>query len=427
MKADDIRITDLASPVLSDLEKHAMASARPVEMDIETMLAAARAETGLTDFGPDDFRERLAVWLKSFDEDRGLNALGRASVYDQTLRYAVGRLRIEDLLARHPEILQVKIDRPLLIAGLPRSGTTHLVNVLGTSPELRSMPLWETMEPVPKEAELSFEDSEKNPRYRRCIEMWQILTTVLRYWSAMHEMEPDHIHEEVEIQCYDFSSYMPEWIARVPRWQDYYYRHDQTPHYAYARKVIQAMTWFKGPNRWVMKSPPNMENLPAVFATYPDATVVITHRDPVAVIQSAVTMVAYWDRIRRKDSGGASLAGLAEQWIGRIERLLRACVRDRDTVPQARVIDVMFHEYMADQRGAIDTIYRTAKLPRTAEVERRINEYLTANPRGKLGRVIYDLQGDFGVDVAALRRRFQFYYDRFPVKQEPVLGERRYE
>ena len=331
-----------------------MASARPVAMDMETMLAAARAETGLNDFGPDDFRERLAVWLKSFDEDQGLNALGRAGVYDQTLRYAVGRLRIEDLLARHPEILQVKIDRPLLIAGLPRSGTTHLVNVLGTNPGLRSMPLWETMEPVPKADELSFESSDNNPRYRRCIEMWQILTAVLRYWPAMHEMEPDHIHEEVEIQCYDFSSYMPEWIARVPRWQDYYYRHDQTPHYAYARKVIQAMTWFKGPNRWVMKSPPNMENLPALFATYPDATVIITHRDPVAVIQSAITMVAYWDRIRRKDSGRASLASLAEQWIGRIERRLRACVRDRATVPQDRVIDVMFHEYMADQRGTID-------------------------------------------------------------------------
>jgi hypothetical protein len=335
----------------------------------------------------------------------------------------IGRLRIEDLLARHPEIQQLKIDRPLLIAGLPRSGTTHLVNVLGTSPDLRSMPLWETMEPVPKAEELSFEASEKNPRYQRCIQMWQILTTVLQYWSAMHEMEPDHIHEEVEIQCYDLSSYMPEWIARVPRWQNYYFDHDQTPHYAYARKVIQAMTWFKGPNRWVMKSPPNMENLRPVFATYPDATVVITHRDPVAVIQSAVTMMAYWDRIRRNDSGPASLASLAEIWISRIERLLRACVRDRDAVPQAQVIDVMFHEYMADQRGTIDKVYATANLPMTPEADRRINAYLNANPRGKLGRVIYDLKGDFGVDVTALRRRFQFYYDRFPVKREPVLGE----
>jgi hypothetical protein len=285
------------------------------------------------------------------------------------------------------------------------------------------MPLWESMEPVPKDDERSFESTMDNPRYRRCVEMWHILTAVLKYWSAMHEMAPDHIHEEVELQCYDFASYMPDWIAHVPRWRDYYYAHDQTPHYQYARKIVQALTWFKGPNRWVMKSPPNMENLPAVFATYPDATVIMTHRDPVAVIQSIVTMMGYWDRIRRNDANPAGLKRLTDYWIGRIERLLRNCVRDRELVPQAQVVDVMFHEYMADQRGIIDRAYKAADMPISAEANRRIDAYLNDNPRGKHGRVIYDLAGDFGVDVPALRRRFQFYYDRFPVKREPTLGE----
>jgi hypothetical protein len=78
---------------------------------------------------------------------------------------------------------------------------------------------------------------------------------------------------------------------------------------------------------------------------------------------------------------------------------------------------------MADQRGTIDKVYKTANLPMTQEADRRINDYLNANPRGKHGRVIYDLKGDFGVDVPALRRRFQFYCDRFPVQREPTLGE----
>jgi hypothetical protein len=420
MSAGDIRITDLANPVLSEEEQQAIASARPVEMSVDAVLQAARAATQLTNFGSDDFVERLGVWLQSFDEDKGLNLLGRAGAWDQTVRYAINRLRVEDLVSRHPEILRVKIDRPLIIAGLPRSGTTHLVNILASDPRLRSMPLWETMEPVPLETELSFEASSNNPRYRRTIEMWHVLTHVLKHWSAMHDMAPDHVHEEVELQCIDFSSYMPEWLARVPRWQRYYFEHDQTPHYAYARKVLQAMTWLHGPDRWVMKSPPNMENLPALFATYPDATVIITHRDPVAVIQSAITMVAYWDRIRRTE---ADLPGLAAYWIDRIERLLRACVRDRDSVPEGQVIDVLFHEYMADQRRTIERVYAQAGLPLTAAASERIDAYLNANPRGKYGRVVYDLKGDFGVDVAALRRRFQFYYDRFPVQHEPVFGE----
>jgi hypothetical protein len=420
LSPEEIRITDLARPIYSALERQAMDAAPIVVMDLRAVLDKASATTGLSDFGPPDFRERLALWLQCFDDDTGLNRLGRAGAFDQCVRYAMCRLRVEDLLARHPEIAEIKLDRPLIIAGLPRSGTTHLVNILGSNPELRSMPLWETMEPVPALDELSFDASESNPRYRRSLEMWHILTNVLQYWSAMHEMAPDHIHEEVELQCLDFSSYMPQWLARVPDWQDYYFNHDQTPHYAYARKVIQAMTWLKGPDRWLMKSPPNMENLLPLFATYPDATVVITHRDPVAVIQSTVAMVAYWDRIRRIQP---DLPGLANQWIDRIERLLRACVRDRDRVPEGQVIDVLFHQYMADQRSTVEQIYARAQLPRSPEADRRTNDYLNANPRGKLGRVVYDLAGDFGVDVAALRRRFQFYYDRFPVRPEPTLGD----
>jgi len=422
MSADDIRITDLANPVLSDLEQQVIASAKPVVMNEEGVLGTARAATGLSDFGPDDFRERLGVWLQSYDEDSGLNASGRSMAFDFMVRYATNRLRIEDLLKRHPEILQVKVDRPIIVAGLPRSGTTHLVNVLATHPDLRSMQLWETNEPVPKPDEMSFASDDSNPRYRRSNEIWHIMNHVLKYWSAMHEWAPGHVHEECELQCFDFASYMPDWQARVPRWQQYYAAHDQTPHYAYARKVIQVMTWLRGPNRWVMKSPPNMENLKPAFATYPDATVVITHRDPIAVLQSAITMMAYLDRLRR-DQADLDLPALADYWIDRIENLLQRCVRDHDAVAQKQVIDVMFHEYMANQRGTVDKVFKTANLPITSAAEHRIDAYLKDNPRGKHGRMIYDLKGDFGVDVAALRRRFQFYYYRFPVKQEPVLGE----
>ena len=420
MSANDIRITDLAEPALSELERQVIASAPPFQLTEEAVLGAAQAFTGLSDFGADDFRERLNVWLQALDEDTGQNDFGRASAFESMVRFASNRLRVEDLVKRHPEIQQIELPRPIIIAGLPRSGTTHLVNILARHPDLRSMELWETNEPVPRPDEMNFESSEVNPRWRRSNEVWHVMNNVLKHWSAMHEWAPGHVHEECELQCFDFGSYMLDWFARVPRWQRYYAEHDQTPHYGYAKKVIQVMSWLKGPNRWVMKSPPNMENLPAVFATYPDATVVITHRDPVAVIQSAVTMMAYLDRLRRTDM---DLPGLAAYWIDRIEALLRRCVRDRKTVPQDRVIDVMFHDYMADQRGTIARVSEQAGLPLTGEAWKQFYAYLGENPRGKHGRVIYDLKGDFGVDVASLRRRFAFYYERFAVQHEPALGE----
>ena len=359
MGRDTIRIRDLASPVLTDLQRQAIASAPQVEMSEQAVLDAARVRTGLDDFGPEDFRERLRVWLTSFEEDSGLGPLGRATMFGEAVRYAASRLRVEDLLRRHPEILEVEIDRPIVIAGLPRSGTTHLVNILAADPRLRSMQLWETMEPIPAADDLSA-PGEPDPRFVRTREAWGAFETVLPLMPAMHEMAPDHVHEDIELQGIDFSSYLPEWQSRPYRWRDYYYAHDQTQHYAYGRKVLKALTWLKGPNRWVMKSPPHMENLPALAATYPDATVIVTHRDPVAVIQSAITMLAYGDRIRRRT---IDLAELASYWIDRIEHLLRACVRDREAVPPGRSIDVRFHEYMADQKAIIERVYDMSALP----------------------------------------------------------------
>jgi hypothetical protein len=413
----DIRIGDLAEPRLTEGQRAAIAAAPPVAMTVAAVLDAARAVTGLSDFGAGDFRERLAIWLASYDEDRDLTALGRATLFGECVRYASARLRIEDLWRRHPEIAAVAIDRPIMVAGLPRSGTTHLVNILAADPRLRSTPLWETMEPIPGPDDVGDPD----PRRERTAAMWGAFEEMLPLMPAMHEMAPDHVHEDIELQGPDFSSYLPEWLSRPARWRDHYLASDQTPHYAYARRVMQALSWLKGPARWVVKSPPHMENLPALVAVHPTAIVPVTHRDPIAVLQSAITMIAYGDRIRRARQ---DLPGLAAWWIDRIEALLRRCVRDRDAVPAARSIDILFHDYMADQKATVAKVYALAELEMTPEAEARIDHFLAANPRNKRGRVAYDLAGDFGVDVGAVRERFAFYYHRFPVRKEAVPGER---
>jgi hypothetical protein len=134
------------------------------------------------------------------------------------------------------------------------------------------------------------------------------------------------------------------------------------------------------------------------------------------VIASAITMLAYGGRVRRTrvDPGA-----VAAYWIDRIERLLRACVRDRDGVPASQSIDVPFHVFMADDVGMVERIYRLAGLEVTPAARASLQRFMAAHPRGKHGRVVYDLTGDFGVDPEALRRRFAFYFERFPVQAEP--------
>ena len=230
-------------------------------------------------------------------------------------------------------------------------------------------------------------------------------------------MHPSHVHEEIEVQALDFSSYLLEWIACPPRWRDYYLAHDQTPHYAYMKKVLQALQWMRGPDRWILKSPQHLEQIGPLMATFPDATVALTHRDPVAVIASAITMLTYGDRVRchRVDPPAN-----AAYWSDRIEALLRACVRDRDLIPEGQAIDVLFHEFMADDVAMVERIYQLADLDMDQGARSSLDAFMAANPRGKHGRIVYDLKRDFGVDPEALRERFAFYFERFPIRSESV-------
>jgi hypothetical protein len=340
--------------------------------------------------------------------------VGRISVQRDCVRYAANRLRFEDLIARHPEILELEIRRPIIIAGLPRSGTTHLLNLIAADRRLRSLPYWESLEPIPDPRESPGPDG-VDPRLARCRATHALQDRFTPLLKNMHDLAPEHVHEEIEVQAIDFSSYLLEWIATVPRWRDYYLGHDQTPHYAYMKNVLKALQWLRGPDRWVLKSPQHMEQLVPLLATFPDATVVVTHRDPRSVIASAVTMLVYGDRMRRTR---VEPRAVAEYWVERVETLLRACVRDRDRVPPEQSLDVLFHEFMADDVSTVERIYGLAGLPMTPAARSALEHFMRENPRGKHGRIVYDLKGDFGLDPATLRERFAFYFDRFAVREE---------
>ncbi|MED5261838.1 MAG: sulfotransferase [Myxococcota bacterium] len=413
---EDIRIVDLAEPVLTEGQKAALAAADGirVEFDSDGILNEAKKRTGLSNFGDEDFRERLQVWVQSLSEDETLSSAGRIGAWSDTVRYATNRLRLEDLVSRHPEILDVRIEKPIIIIGLPRSGTTHLLNLISADSRLRSLPYWESLEPVLMPGDNAGPDG-LDPRLRRCQENFERTDGLLPYLRAMHHMTPEHVHEEIELQALDFSSYVLEWVADVPRLRDAYLATDQTASYAYMKKALQACQWQRGPNRWILKSPQHLEQIGPLLANFPDATFAVTARDPVSVIASTVTMNAYASRIRCRR---IDLDAILTYWTDRIETLLRRCVRDRDLLPSDSSVDVLFHDFMADDIGMVERIYQLADHPMTDEARSQLDTYMEHNPRGKYGRVRYDLKADFGVDPAELRKRFDFYFERFPIQAE---------
>lgn len=410
---EEIRIDDLAAPVLNDLQRMGLdyGERKRTDLTVDAVCAAAVERTGLTDFGPDEFRVRLGVQLTEMDADPERTGLGRMLMFNDATRYVANRLRIRDLLARHPEILEVGIVAPVIVIGLPRSGTTHLVNLLAADSRFRSMPLWQSYEPVPDPGEAPVDGVD--PRWIRCQQQWEAMQSGAPFVAAMHPMEPDHVHEEIELQTPDVSSYNHEWIARAPRWREYYLAHDQTPHYAYMKQVLQILQWQRGDDgceRWVLKSPQHLEQIGPLLATFPDATIVVTHRDPVAVVQSTVTMLTYGARTAYRTPRPD---WYRDYWTERIGVLLDASLRDRHLLPADRTTDVVFHEYMADEVGTLQRVYELAGMPFTDRARAEVAAYRDAHPRGRGGQVVYDLRGDFDTTPEEVRARFGAYLDRF--------------
>ena len=186
---------------------------------------------------------------------------------------------------------------------------------------------------------------------------------------------------------------------------------DQHAHYRFLRKELQVMSYLRGPNRWVLKCPQHLERLGPLLTAFPDATVAFTLRDPVAVLQSAITMLAHGDRNRRHE---VDADGLAAYWVDRIERLLRAAVRDAHLIPHAQRIDVEFRSFMADDLTTGLGIIEQAGLDITDTTRAQLATYVASNPRGKDGRIAYDLPADFGLEPDDLYDRFSFYFDAFP-------------
>ncbi|TDK91537.1 sulfotransferase [Mycobacterium paragordonae] len=415
--ADFVDFDDLTSPRLTDVQRQILefTESRPVEFDIDKMLAEARDRAGAGDLDDTDgFTDRLTAHVAAIEHDDGLRQLSRSTLRQRVVRLLRNRLSLTDLIKRYPEIESIPIERPIIVVGMPRSGTTHLVNLIAADPRRRALPYWESQDPIPAPGE-GPDTFGVDPRYTRCKQEHDALMVSAPVVAAMHDRFPEAIEEEVEILDLDLASYVLEWHARVPDWRDYYLTLDQHRHYGYLRKVLQALTFLRGPRTWVLKSPQHCEQLGPLMATFPDATVAFTHRDPVAVIQSAITMMAYSDRLRRTsiDPGW-----LLDYWSDRVHRLLSACVRDRDLVPAERSIDISFHELNGNEMSLLTDLYRRAGTELTDKVQRQFQKYLDGNPRGKHGRIRYDLRRHFGISPEELRARFDFYFNRFDVRAE---------
>src|SRR6476469_9737836 len=318
-----VHIDDLAEPRFSpeaeQIRDMRSALAADCPLDADALHARAIADTGLDDFGPDDYRERLDVYLAALHDIDGMHGPGIVNFFGQLSQWLKNRLLLTDLLTRHPEIHDIELLPPIVIAGLPRTGTTHLHNLLGAAPSFRTLPYWESFEPFPLPAEAA---NEPDPRAARMDVAVTVMNSLMPHFALMHEMTTEHVHEEIQLLANDVSTMFMETLAYVPRWESYYLAHDQTSTYEYLATQLKALQFLRGGRRWLFEvaSAPGAvagarQGLPGrrrrVYASRPGAGGDFDGRD--ARLHSAHAPVAgaggghrrRFDRPTRVDVGGA--------------------------------------------------------------------------------------------------------------------------
>jgi hypothetical protein len=416
MAVNVLRVEGMREDTRTPAERQALEEfeQQPLDMSADRVISQAQARTGLTDLGSLDFTERLGLLLGEVEADGNVWKKQKATFVEQCTKAVENRLFIQHFWAENPGCRQTNIERPIEVIALPRSGSTHLENLVGADRRLRHLPVYLASQPAPDPRETPGSDG-VDPRWSRAAARWDQMSGNA-IMAAMHEHSPDHACGENELQMPDFASYQWEWMGDVPGFRDYYLSHDQTPHYLYMREVLKAIAW-QAPDdrRWMMKSNQHSEQLGPLLATYPDATVVMIHRDPVATLQSLLTMRGLSVKNGQKKP---DIDAHVRYWVDRIETMLHAYLRDRHLVPAAQLVELSFDEIIHDDVSAAGQVLERAGLPFTDESRADLQAYMAAHPRGRNGRVVYDLAGDFRLNADELGERFAFYTEQFSIRSE---------
>jgi hypothetical protein len=386
-----------------------MVTAEP-SLEVEAILAEAERRTGLHDYGDPAFREPLERLMRSLREEARLNAVGRAMQFERNVGLLVNRLRTEEGYRRHPEIEHERIERPLVIVGLARTGTTMLHRMMASDTRWLALLWYESRNPAP------FPDSDGaavDPRITDAEAEVAMMLEGSPDLIAVHPMDAHAPDEEIMLVEHAFTSWNPEAFCRVPRYSEYLEAIDPAPGYRYLVRLLRFLQWQKRrrgktATRWVLKAPYHLGSLDALFAVLPDARVVMTHRDPVQTVPSFASMIR---ALYVLGSDSVDPLEIAAHWGGKWARALERAIAAR-SAREDRFLDVHYAELVADPMAQVRRIYAHAGLDLTPEAEAQMRQWAVENERDRRPVHAYTLE-EFGYTRESLRREFAAYCERF--------------
>lgn len=365
--------------------------------------AALSAEPNAGDPTP-EARDALHVLVESLRRDMNLSLVGRISARDDTVRMARTHLRVQRSLRERPEILREKLPPPIFILGWPRTGTTALHQILARDPATRTIPYWESFDPVPPA-------SGPDRRIERLDRMLAQLSRMAPSYDAIHPMEAEMPEECVALFMNELRTLQYDIQYRVPTYVEWLLSQDAKVGYAGYRRQLQLIHFHRpAGERFVLKDPTHLVHLETLLDLFPEAKFVFTHRDPAFAISSLCSLHAYTRALFTDDVDPVRLG--SEVMAGHWPRAQEQAVALRDRIAPGNSADVRHPDLVRDPMGTTERLYAALGIELSEGAREAMQSYV--DTQAQAPRTVHEHSPEgFGLGAEEIRDRFRDYCLRF--------------
>lgn len=375
---------------------------------------AIRAVNGYDDFGDPSYLEGLRRVLYSYDHEARFHRTGEIVSAYQLVGLLASRLRTQQWFEMRPDAASIRIERPIVITGLVRTGSTALHYLMGANPDMQCLQYWLALHPQPRPPRATWEAATDFQHAH--IELEMMYRAGKHMLEAIHYMSAECPDEPGRVLAQGFSDDRFEVVNTVPTFSEWYANTVHRETYARHKRVLQLVGSYEPDKRWLMKYPVHLRNLDALLETYPDACVIWTHRDPADVLPSYVSLCAHFRSLFEKNPDRPRIAREQKDIWARAAELGMKLRQGREE----QFHDIYFNDFMADPIGEVEKAYARFDQPFSERARQALTAWKDAHKPGQFGTHNYE-RDDFGQSAAQVHERYASYLERFP----RVLGKRR--
>lgn len=383
----------------------------------DELVQAAIDATGLDDFGAPTWREGMERYVHDLGASAQLNDIGVGVARDGVVGDLSTRLRLIQWRKDHPEVAEQRIVAPIVIVGLPRTGTSILHDLMAQDPSMRAPLSWEVERPVPAPRTETYDT---DPRIAEAQSGFDLVDSLIPGFTTFHELGAQLAQEDVRMWTSEFRSMQLSLQFEVPEYNRWLlHEADMAPAYRWHHRFLQHLQSEHMADRWLLKSPAHLWQLDVLLAEYPDAIVIQNHRDPLKVIASISALGA---SLREMTTDAFEVERLAAQYgediVVGLDRAME--VRRSGAFAPGQVIDVRYQDFRTDLLGTVAQLYDRLGLELTDEAAGRMRAFLDAHPGDAANSLKrYSFQ-QTGLDEGELRERVRDYQEYFDLESEPL-------